>query len=57
MLKIEQCNELFHHFPEMHEKLKIQAKQKRDKHVKKIGACEKRFPVYGIGNFNDSATM
>ena len=48
MIKNEQIEELFIQFPDIETKFRNAAKAKRIKHKRKIAACEKKYPVYGI---------
>ena len=37
--------------------MKKDARTKRSKHTKKIAACERKFPVYGLNDINNPSTL
>ena len=47
-VKMDQMDELFKTFPDVHYKMKKVAREKRAKHARKIAQAEKKFPMYGL---------
>jgi signal-transduction protein with cAMP-binding, CBS, and nucleotidyltransferase domain len=47
-VKMEQVEDLFALFPDVHSKMKKLARAKRAKQARKIAQAEKKFPMYGL---------
>ena len=47
-IKMEKLNELFVQYPEANGQMMRAADKKKQRHLRKIAAIEKRFPVYGL---------
>jgi hypothetical protein len=54
---MEHLQDILEQFPEVTEKLKKEAKQKRALHAIKIKQCEKKFPVYGLEAIKNKQTI